>query len=119
MNNLRLDKGPMGKSSVAMEVVDAHDNVIANITSLNGFMKFKRAWAAVHKLKTKHVALAVACEGGLYHLLDSKPAFRKFAAGEYGGVRDCHVVNCAPLPQDAPQNLRDDLAAYDCWRRAA
>lgn len=119
MDNLRLDKGPMGKSSVAMEVVDARGNVIANITSLNGFMKFKRAWAAAHNVKTNNVALVVTCEGGLYHLLDSKPAFREFAAGENGGIRDCHVVNCAPLPEDAPQDLRDDQEAYDCWRRAA
>ena len=115
----RIDKEMPGSSPAKLQVLEADGNVIANITSLNGFMEFKRAWAAVHKLKTKHVALAVACEGGLYHLLDSKPAFREFAAGENGGVRDCHVVNCAPLPEDAPQELRDDQEAYDCWRRAA
>ena len=72
MNNLRLDKGPMAKSSAAMEVVDADGNVIANITSLNGFMKFKRAWAAAHKVRTTCVALVVTCEGGGCQILDSK-----------------------------------------------
>ena len=115
----RIDKEMPGSSPVKLQVLDADGNVIANITSLNGFMKFRRAWAAVHKIKTKNVALAVACEGGLYHLLNSKPAFREFAAGENGGVRDCDVVNCAPLPEGALQNLTDDQEAYDCWRRAA
>ena len=115
----RNDKTMSGSTPTKLQVRDADGNVIADITSLNGFMKFRRAWAAVHKIKTKNVALAVACEGGLYHLLDSKPAFREFAAGENDGVRACHVVNCVPLPESAPQDLRDDQEAYDCWRRAA
>ena len=84
----RIDKEMPGSSPAKLQVLDADGNVIANITSLNGFMRFKRAWAAIHKIKTKNVALAVACEGGLYHLLDSKPAFREFAAGFVeGGFR--------------------------------
>ena len=118
MNNLRLDKGPMGKSSVTMEVVDADDTVIANITSLNGFMKFKRAWAAAHDMKTKNVALVVTCEGGGCQILDSKSAFRYFSADECSNVRHCHVAVSSTLPDNAPRDLGDP-SVYDCWRRAA
>ena len=104
MNNLRLDKGPMGKSSVAMEVVDAHGNVVANITSLNGFMKFKRAWAAAHNVNTKNVALVVTCEGGGCQILDSKSAFRDFSADKCSNVRHCHVAISSTLDELSPED---------------
>ena len=118
-DNLRLDKGPMAKSSAAMEVVDADGNVIANITSLNGFMKFKRAWAAEHEIRTTDVALVVTCEGGGCQILDSKSAFREFSAGKGSNVRNCRVAVSSTLPDVAPQDLRDDQEAYECWRLAA
>ena len=115
----RIDEEMPGSSPAKLQVLEADGNVIANITSLNGFMKFKRAWAAAHDVKTKNVALVVTCEGGGCQILDSKSAFRDFLAGKGSNVRNCHVAVSSTLPDDAPQDLRDDREAYDCWRRAA
>ena len=115
----RIDKEMLGSSPTNLQVLDADGGVVATIASSNAFMKFRRAWATDHKVRTTDVALVLAREGGACRILDSKLAFQAFAAGEGEKVGTCHVVVCSPLPEGAPQDLTDDRGAYDCWRRAA
>ena len=115
----RIDEEMRGSSPTKLQVLDADGGVVATIASSNAYVKFRRAWAAEHEIRTTDVALVVTCEGGGCQILDSKSAFREFSAGKGSNVRNCRVAVSSTLPDVAPQDLRDDQEAYECWRLAA